>query len=144
MIRRKRDWPQRLDIEVLAAAGRPFAWGQHDCSLFAGSCVAAMTGADPMARFRGHYTSKRGAYALAKRFAGGGVAALWQALAAEYGWPEIAPLRASGGDVAVVALEDVGDVLAVVALDGRAVLIAAPDGLTTRPLKAVARAWRVG
>lgn len=48
------DWPERL-ADLLAERKRtPFAWGSHDCALFAADAVNAITGDDPAKNFRGY------------------------------------------------------------------------------------------
>jgi hypothetical protein len=61
------DWPTRLHVAMMAASGKPFAWGEHDCTLFAADCVLAMTGHDHMAKFRRKYkTAKQAAKLIGK------------------------------------------------------------------------------
>lgn len=52
------------------ARARPFAWGRHDCALFAADWVLNETGHDPAAAWRGRYRSEAGA-ARAIEAAGG-------------------------------------------------------------------------
>jgi hypothetical protein len=93
------NWPERLNALIALRCSRPFAWGEHDCALFACDAVLAMTGADPAAWFRGRYRTRRGAYRLLKTFGGAGLAATWEKIAAQRGLPEIAPAFARRGDV---------------------------------------------
>ena len=46
---RKGDWEQALMRHVSACERTPFAYGEHDCTMFAAGAVLAMTGHDPMA-----------------------------------------------------------------------------------------------
>lgn len=57
MIDRLNNWPRLLAEHVDANRDRPFAWGQHDCLLWAASCVYAITGYDPAADLRGTYST---------------------------------------------------------------------------------------
>ena len=57
---RRPDWRDRLVSYLHSARQRPFEFGQHDCSLFAADCVAAMTGNDMAADWRGRYATMRG------------------------------------------------------------------------------------
>ncbi len=50
---RHADWPARLAAYIEAHRSAPFAWGVHDCVLFASGAIAAITGTDPAASFRG-------------------------------------------------------------------------------------------
>ena len=167
---RKEDWPERLMALIAERRSRPFAWGEQDCALFACDAVAAMTGADPAAWFRGRYRTRRGAYALLKRFVLLGLpsrrlaappgpsdseptlavgragrrnellAEAWEQEAAARGWPEIAPVFARRGDVALIDTAN-GEALAVCA--GAAFAAAGPTGLLMAPLAAARRAWRI-
>lgn len=64
------NWPRLLSDHIEARTETPFAWGTHDCLLWAASCVAAITGKDPAADLRGTYHTAIGAYRLIK-YAGG-------------------------------------------------------------------------
>ena len=50
-------WRQQLDALIASRMAAPFAWGAHDCCLFAADAVLAQTGEDPAAEFRGTYAS---------------------------------------------------------------------------------------
>lgn len=65
------DWEERLGVYLARVEEEPFAWGTHDCALFAASCVNAQTGVDPAEGIRGTYEDARGA-ALALREHGQG------------------------------------------------------------------------
>lgn len=58
------DWPERLGRAIEARKGDPYAWGQNDCALFASEMIAAMTGQDFGAMFRGTYSDEAGAMAM--------------------------------------------------------------------------------
>jgi hypothetical protein len=51
------DWPKRLSDYVASASAKPFAWGQHDCLLFTGGALEAMTGKNALAMWNGGYDS---------------------------------------------------------------------------------------
>jgi hypothetical protein len=51
------DWRERLTAYLVSVAGRPFAYGSHDCALFVAGAVEAMTDFDPAALHRGQYDS---------------------------------------------------------------------------------------
>lgn len=55
------DWMTRLSDLVVSRMHMPFAWGAHDCCLWAADTVRAVTGVDPMADLRGSYDSEIGA-----------------------------------------------------------------------------------
>ena len=61
---RHSQWELRLSSYFAEVANKPFAWGEHDCSLFAAGAVAAMTGEDFAADYRGTYSDADGAKAV--------------------------------------------------------------------------------
>lgn len=65
------DWEMRLAVYLDRVREDPFKWGDHDCALFAGAAIRAMTGTDPAEEYRGTYDDARGA-ALALRKLGKG------------------------------------------------------------------------
>jgi hypothetical protein len=65
------DWEDRLCLFIESRRDVPFAWGSHDCALFAADAVAALTGADFGAPFRGQYDDAAGAAAALRTFGGG-------------------------------------------------------------------------
>lgn len=146
-LKRAQHWATRsLHQFLIDRATARFAWGTHDCALFAADGVQAMTGVDIASDFRGRYTDEAGAKAAIARITGvanGTVedAAAW--CAAKHGLVElIHPLMAQRGDL--VVLEDAGRVIAgLVHLSGRHVAAAGEQGLKKIPIAGVKRAWRV-
>lgn len=137
------DWHGRLSDHIQGARGKRFAWGEHDCALWAFGAIQAMTGLDLGARFRGKYKSEAGAARLMRRFAGGGLLELAEKLAEEFGfavWDT--PLKAQRGDLVLVPTER-GPALGIVALHGICVWCVGRKGLATLPLASCLRAWRV-
>jgi hypothetical protein len=61
------DWSKRLRETIQAAQGRPFLWGENDCCLFAADCCIAVCGIDPAEKYRGQYSTERGAKAALLR-----------------------------------------------------------------------------
>lgn len=145
MLKRHDQWVERLDASLQEHKDKPFAWGEHDCALAVCKHIQAFTGLDLGADIRGKYNSEAGvAAAIAKAFPGAGT--LEQAveqIAAQHGIPEIKPLYAQRGDVVLFDTPQ-GQALAIVHLNGRHAIIAAPDG--SHPLKVhrARRAWRIG
>ncbi len=153
--RRRVDWPERLAGCLAAARARPFAWGSHDCALFACDCVKAITGVDPGRRFRAKYKTARGAAGALRRFAGGGVEAAAMRMAADLGAPEIAVARAGRGDVVLLRLaplaQDEGraragpvEALGVIDMSGRRIAAVSMAGLERAAIARGLRAWRIG
>lgn len=64
-----------LDAWIATDGGAAFVWGATDCCLFVADWVAARSGRDPAAAWRGSYRSLRQAHRLLKR-RGGIVAAV--------------------------------------------------------------------
>lgn len=137
-LKRFEDWPARLARALAEAARRPFAWGSHDCALFAAGVVQALTGTDPAAELRGRYETAAGA---ARALGSGGLAATAEALACAHGMEAIPPLMAQRGDVVLFETEG-RDALGVVDLNGR-IAAAGEAGLVVLPLSHAKRAWRV-
>jgi hypothetical protein len=96
MTARLREWQARLAACLAERAARPFAWGVHDCCMFAADCVDACTGADPAADLRGAYADAAGALQVVQGLGG------LPAIAAARLGAEIAPALAQVGDVAVL------------------------------------------
>lgn len=126
-------WRQRFDALVAQRLRTPFAWGSHDCCLWAADCVLATTGHDPAADLRGTYTTALGAARVLSAI--GGLPA-----AGARGGPAIPPLAAAVGDVGLVQ-HDGRDLMAVCA--GSVWLAPAANGLAALPLSAATLAWRV-
>lgn len=68
---RRSDWERALAAYIAECETRPYAWGEHDCALFAAGAVLAMTGDDPVPEFRGRYTTAAGSARALKRFGAG-------------------------------------------------------------------------
>lgn len=133
---RVRDWRARLGRYLARAAHEPFAWGESDCALFAAGAVEAMTGVDPAADWRGHYTTERGAWRVLRRR---GFESLADAVAAAM--PGIAPGEAREGDIAVIG-EGREATIGVIARDH--VVCRAEHGIALVPRARIARAFRCG
>jgi len=129
------DWQARLQAWLIEVGGKSFEPGRHDCALFAAGAVAAMTGEDPAAVFRGRYRTLRGGLRVLRR-------AGWRdhvAFAAAH-LDEINPLMARPGDLAVVPA-DGGDALGVV--QGEWVYVLGLQGMGMVPLTSATRAFRL-
>lgn len=64
-----------LGAYLQEAARRPFVWGEWDCCTFPADWFRGLTGTDPMARWRGGYSSEEEARALIAE--AGGLTNLW-------------------------------------------------------------------
>jgi hypothetical protein len=127
------DWPRRLDDYLREHERRPFAWGSHDCCTFAACCVEALTGENPMRRYR--YRTERGALRALARDGG-----LERAVAVALAGREIPPLTAQRGDVVLFTYQ--GQPVVGVCV-GTHIASPGPAGLSRTPISAATRAWRV-
>lgn len=90
------DWEQALAAYFAACERKPYAWGEHDCVLFAAGAVLAVTGEDPAAAIRGRYRSKAGAARLLRELGAGTLEATLDSL-----FPERPVAFARRGDLAL-------------------------------------------
>ena len=69
------DWSPKLNAYINQASHRynetGFVWGEFDCCTFAFDWVKIATGVDPMAAFRGKYSTQRGAAMALRRYGSG-------------------------------------------------------------------------
>jgi hypothetical protein len=126
-------WRPRFEALVAARMHTPFAWGVHDCCLWAADCVLTITGVDHAADLRGTYSAALEAQRVLVRL--GGI----EAVAARAG-PRIGPFAAAVGDVGLIALDDRA-LLAVCV--GAFWLAPAAKGLAAHSLDVATAAWSV-
>jgi len=132
---RTRLWQSRLDALLSERLHTPFAWGSHDCALFAADAIVAVTEVDPAAALRGTYSTEAEARAILD--AAGGL----EAIATEALGPSVPAALARPGDIGLLDTA-LGETL-VVCL-GERWMAPADDGLKVLRLGHVAQAWRVG
>lgn len=123
---------EALHAYVASHMRTPFAWGAHDCVLFAAGAVQAQTGQDPLGGYRRRWTSERGAARVLKRL-GGMEAAVDGVL------PSIPPATAQRGDVA--GWRDAKGRLQLAIVEGETLVGPGPYGQLRLPRKAMTRAW---
>lgn len=133
MTSRLRDWQSRLQACQAERWSRPFAWGSHDCALFAADCVQAVTGSDPAADLRGAYSDAAGAARVIARL--GGLRSIGDARLGE----RVAPLCAQPGDIGLVV--SAGRECAAVCV-GESWVAPSLVGLEHLPIEAAVVAWR--
>ena len=131
---RRPDWQARFAALCLARQHQPFAWGSHDCCLWAADAVQALTGLDFAAEHRGLYADAEGAARLLHRLGGVGSIA-----AAVLGAP-VPVSRATVGDVLLLQ-QDGRKALGV--CNGSAALAAGPQGLAVLGMDTALAAWKV-
>lgn len=117
--------------------GRPFSWGDNDCAMFAADWVLKQTGIDPLAPFRGRYSTAAGSVRALRRYGTGELISTWMS---SVGAPLASVRLAMRGDVVAKAMPD-GDALGIV-VDHRAAFVA-PAGLRFEPVESCRLAWRV-
>jgi hypothetical protein len=127
------DAASRLQRLVLQRMPAPFAWGLHDCALWAADAIEAQLGVDPAQALRGRYRTQLGACRLLAPW--GGLAGVATAVLG----PSLrSPLLACTGDVGFTTQ----GALAVCA--GETWLVATSQGVGHLPLTDAVQAWRVG
>jgi hypothetical protein len=89
------DWEDRLSTYLDRVSEEPFAWGSHDCALFAAGAVRAMSGIDPAAAFRDQYDTREGSAAALREH---GAGTLLKTVSAWFG-PSKHVSQAKRGDV---------------------------------------------
>jgi hypothetical protein len=98
---RKHNWDEALSCYLAQCKDTAFAWGKHDCCLFAANAVIAMTGTDFAAPFRGKYSTALGSIRALKIYGSGD---LLSTLTSILGEP-IPILLAKRGDIALVEID---------------------------------------
>ncbi|HXJ41389.1 MAG TPA: hypothetical protein VNH18_19060 [Bryobacteraceae bacterium] len=143
MLTRYPDWQSRLERFISAHRADTFAYGRWDCCLFVCSAIEAMTGTDIAARFRGKYTSRRGAMAAVREVTGrASVRSVAEDAAMQFEMPTIPVRQAKRGDMALIQRGG-GPSLGLVSLNGRDVLVVGEGGLVAVPISLALGAWGV-
>ena len=120
---RRTDWLKRLSAYIDAVRRTKFDHGHNDCATFSAGAVAAMTGDDPAAAYRGRYVSVGEGLALLR--AEGTDDHIQRAVEL---FPMRHPSEAQTGDLAIVSVPD-GLALGVVV--GARVFLVGLTGLYT-------------
>jgi uncharacterized protein DUF6950 len=97
-LKRFPDWQRRLAAQMEKARAAKFAWGTFDCALAVCDAIAAITGVDPAAPYRGKYATEAEATALIGDDLGAFAAGIFSNLGAK----EVRPTFARRGDVVLV------------------------------------------
>lgn len=130
------DWRTRLLTFLAWTADKPFRPGQHDCILFAGGARAAVSGTNPMAGWKGRYSSIEGGLALARSHGCDDPFAY-----VVDGLEEIHPSLARAGDLALI-FEPGSSVPAMGVVQGGWIYVLGLRGHNLVPLLQADRAWR--
>lgn len=135
-LRRREDWPTRLDAELTAWRMVPFEWGRADCALFVASCLDAMTGSRLWAEWSDRYRSAAGARRMLHRRGFADLLAVADAF-----WGErIQPRLAQRGDVVAVETPE-GPALGLCL--GAWSVVKSPTGLDFVAVDKLLTAWRI-
>lgn len=121
------NWETRLALYITRVAREGFAWGRHDCAVFAAGGVEAVTGTDPAAAWRERYDSLATGLRLIRA---AGYAD--HVAAADAMYPAISPAMILPGDLAVVAGEDGARALGIA--QGQLIYVLRPDCLGLVPV----------
>ena len=135
---RRPDWRPRLAGHITSARQYAFAWGTHDCAVFAADAVLVMTDVDPIAPWRGRCKDAASGRRILAR--GGGLEAMVDKLFAD-----IPVALAQRGDwLLVPAADDSPAGLAV--CDGMQAwgYMVGHDALSALPTAIALKAWRIG
>lgn len=133
---RLKDWEPRLIACLACAARESFTAGRHDCALFVGTCVEAMTGVDPAAEWRGRYRTIKGGIARLRRDGHSDHIACVASM-----FEEVKPSLAHRGDIAVVEGAEGFGALGIV--QGEGIYVLTETGLGIQPRRNLKRAFRV-
>lgn len=134
MQKRLEDWPTRLANFVEARRERAFCWGGSDCALFVCDAIEAMTGTDPGGRWRGLYSSEKGARRVLRD--NGGVRGIATLVLGE----PCSPAIAGRGDVVLIETPG-GEALAICI--GVQIAAQGVEGIEFLPISAAKAAWKV-
>ena len=130
---RSEGWERRLADYIAAAIDRPFAWGSHDCALWAATWVDLATGSTFAAEWAGLYKTQAGAWNAMKTRGFSGVAGI-----ADRHLEGIPVNRASRGDLVLHPQGALG------ICHGVRSYFVTESGLAAEKTLACTRAWAVG
>lgn len=135
-------WQKRFWAYLAAAREKPFAWGAHDCVMFATGAIDAVMGTDYYAQalVRYPYSTEAGAMGLMQQF--GGITGLVESfLAPHVNWGQL-----TQGDV-VLAMPTMLHGTAMETLcvhDGQQLVAAAPKGIQIVRFQYALHGWKIG
>lgn len=132
------DWPTRLDAFLESRKQTAFAWGEHDCCLFACDAIQTITGVDLAADYRGKYSTAKEALDLMGEE---DIGDMMTRIGAQHGVVEVPVAYAQRGDAVLVEHEH--EALGIVALSGVDVWVPGELFLVRAPIETVLRAWKI-
>lgn len=131
-------WDRALEDVATAHVDILPEWGVSDCLLTAADAIAAVTGTDPLAKFRGKYKTEAGA---ARKMRQKGCENVKDVFERYLGLEPVNRLSARRGDVGVMIIND-EYVAGFVCGSGFAVK--QPHGLTFFPITEIVQAYKIG
>lgn len=135
---RKSDWEIRLAEAITAHVDIAPDWGISDCLMTTGDVMFAVTGTNPLEKFRNKYTTEHGAAKLMKRNKCNDAEEVFEKY---LGMTPINRFAAHKGDVGVILVND--QITAGFFMElGFAVKV--PNGLAYFPITEVKQAFKVG
>lgn len=126
-------WEARLEAHIREAYSHAFAWGEHDCALWAARWVLVATWEDFLSDWQGRYKTEAGAARLMKRRGFASVADI-----ADAHLPEIPVKLARRGDLLLHPQGSLG-----ICYNRHGFFLTA-DGVTMIDAGTCPRAWKVG
>ncbi len=141
---RPHDWEQRLHAFLESEKAKPFAWGTHDCCIFAANWILALTGVDIAEDFRGKYTDEASCTALMAKLGYADVDAMITAqLTVKWQFAVVHPNFAHRGDLIQVE-QPTGPALCIVGLNGKHSHGVSEKGLVRlRTYHDAVKVWRI-
>lgn len=125
-------WEKRLFECIEAKRKLPFAWGDHDCSIFVMDCVDAQLNTQYAAQWRGRYKTRVGAYRVLKKEGG------YATIAMGYGFKKKPTSQASRGDLAYI-----GGATAMGVVVGDRIIATGETSLVSLPIDVALYVWEV-
>lgn len=139
MIRRITNWPIALATFMESRKNTRFAWGKHDCCMFAADAIRTITGVDLAATYRG-YDSKEACREIIELH--GGMAGLMESITAAHGLKECQIAFAKRGDLVLID-GSIGETIGIIALNSKP-CAPARRGYTFADKADVIKAWSIG
>jgi len=131
------NWTTRLDNVLADAEARHFAWGKHDCCLFADAAHEAVTGTRLVPEAIEAYTDEKSAYRyLKKRFK------TIEGMAAQLLGDSCDPAFAGRGDIAMVQSGE-RFAVGVIDLTGENIAFVDAEGMARLPRSVGLKFWKI-
>lgn len=137
---RLQGWEKRLFEFLEDASNRTFEYGKHDCALFACDVIETLTGKNPREMIAEEYCGEEGADEVLSKH--GGIEAIAEIVAGEFGFHSIPVLFAQRGDIVLGKIHKTPSLGVCM---GSKVAFPAPKGIARIDIdsKMLIRAWRI-